>query len=46
MFSHISRLLTPTEKAPGDAFVAEVNLRDWIQYHLQEVKRCCHEEVA
>jgi DNA primase len=39
MFPSIERILTPHEKAPGDAFLAGVDLREWIEETIKSVNR-------
>lgn len=38
-YPHIERILTPHEKSAGDAFIAGVDLREWIKANLNEIKR-------
>jgi DNA primase len=38
-FQGIHRILTPLEKSAGDAFLAGINLREWISDSLDSVKR-------
>lgn len=39
MFPAIQRILTPDGKAAGDAFLAGVNLREWIVASLESIQR-------
>lgn len=39
MFPNIQRILTPDGKAPGDAYIAGVDLREWILETLKSNKR-------
>ncbi len=39
LFPNIQRILTPDGKAPGDAFLAGVDLREWITESIKEIKR-------
>lgn len=38
MFPRIKRILTPQEKAPGDAYLVGVDLREWISEGIEEIK--------
>lgn len=38
-FPSIQRILTPDGKAAGDAFLAGVNLREWIEASLESIQR-------
>lgn len=39
IYPNIHRVFTPEEKSVGDAFISELNLREWIQPSLLSVKR-------
>lgn len=39
MFPTIQRILTPDGKSAGDAFLAGVNLRGWLQASLQKIQK-------
>lgn len=44
MFPDIKRILTPEKKAPGDAFLAGIDLREWIKEVIESLK-IEHEET-